>query len=173
MKLASFAAPALLACVALFAGACHAPAAQHATAPSSQQTSTQQAHFALYKFGQRIGVEHARISRAADGSGVVKTTFTFNDRGTDVPLAAEWRLMPGGVPWHYQAWGFAARGVSVDDRVDLAGDGSVEVDVEGQADAVDQLIKWLRRGPSLARVTAVEIDDSLPPAGLEGFTIRT
>jgi hypothetical protein len=24
----------------------------------------------------------------------------------------------------------------------------------------------------LARVTAVEIDDSLPPAGLEGFSIR-
>jgi acylphosphatase len=52
-------------------------------------------------------------------------------------------------------------------------DGSVEVDVEGAADAVDALIKWLRRGPSLARVTAVEIDDSLPPAGQEGFTIRS
>jgi acylphosphatase len=52
-------------------------------------------------------------------------------------------------------------------------DGSVEVDVEGQTDAVDQLIKWLRRGPSLARVTAVEIDDSLPPSGQEGFTIRS
>ena len=52
-------------------------------------------------------------------------------------------------------------------------DGSVEVDVEGAAEAVDALIKWLRRGPSLARVTAVEIDDSLPPSGQEGFTIRS
>jgi len=39
-------------------------------------------------------------------------------------------------------------------------------------EAIDDLIRWLRRGPSLARVTGVEIDDSLPPAGLEGFTIR-
>ena len=52
-------------------------------------------------------------------------------------------------------------------------DGSVEVEAEGPAPAVDGLIKWLRRGPSLARVTAVEVDDSLPPAGLEGFSIRT
>jgi acylphosphatase len=51
-------------------------------------------------------------------------------------------------------------------------DGSVEVEAEGPAAAVDGLIRWLRRGPSLARVTAVEIDDSLPPAGLEGFSIR-
>ena len=64
-------------------------------------------------------------------------------------------------------------------RAQLAGwvrnlrDGSVEVEAEGSVPAVDGLIKWLRRGPSLARVTAVEIDDSLPPAGLEGFTIRT
>jgi acylphosphatase len=51
-------------------------------------------------------------------------------------------------------------------------DGSVEVEAQGTAEAVDALIRWLRRGPSLARVTAVEIDDSLPPAGLEGFSIR-
>jgi acylphosphatase len=51
-------------------------------------------------------------------------------------------------------------------------DGSVEVEAEGTIDGVDGLIRWLRRGPSLARVTAVEIDDSLPPAGLEGFSIR-
>jgi len=52
-------------------------------------------------------------------------------------------------------------------------DGSVEVEAEGTEQDVDALIKWLRRGPSLARVTAVEIDDSLPPAGLEGFSIRS
>lgn len=51
-------------------------------------------------------------------------------------------------------------------------DGSVEVEAEGPAPVIDELIKWLRRGPSLARVTGVEIDDSLPPAGLEGFSIR-
>jgi acylphosphatase len=78
-----------------------------------------------------------------------------------------------------QGVGFRAATAQEARRAQLAGwvrnlrDGSVEVEAEGSVPAVDGLIKWLRRGPSLARVTAVEIDDSLPPAGLEGFTIRT
>jgi acylphosphatase len=51
-------------------------------------------------------------------------------------------------------------------------DGAVEVEAEGEQKAVDGLLAWLRRGPSLARVTGVEVDDSLPPAGQEGFSIR-
>jgi acylphosphatase len=65
-----------------------------------------------------------------------------------------------------------ARRASVAGSVRNLRDGSVEVEAEGTPEAVDGLIRWLRRGPSLARVTAVEIDDSLPPAGLEGFSIR-
>jgi len=77
-----------------------------------------------------------------------------------------------------QGVGFRAATAEEARRAKIAGwvrnlrDGSVEVEAEGSADAVDGLIKWLRGGPSLARVTGVEIDDSLPPAGLEGFTIR-
>jgi imidazolonepropionase-like amidohydrolase len=94
-----------------------------AVAASSAPTpSTEMTVFQLYKFGQRIGIEHARVARAADGSGTVRTTFTFNDRGTDVPLAAKWTLLPGGVPSSYQAWGFVARGVPVDDKVEIIGD---------------------------------------------------
>jgi acylphosphatase len=78
-----------------------------------------------------------------------------------------------------QGVGFRAATAEEARRAQVAGwvrnlrDGSVEVEAEGSVQAVDGLIKWLRRGPSLARVTAVEIDDSLPPAGLEGFSIRT
>lgn len=78
-----------------------------------------------------------------------------------------------------QGVGFRAATAEEARRARVAGwvrnlsDGNVEVEAEGTAGAVDGLIKWLRRGPSLARVTAVEIDDSLPPAGLEGFTIRS
>jgi acylphosphatase len=78
-----------------------------------------------------------------------------------------------------QGVGFRAATAQEARRAGVAGwvrnlrDGSVEVDAEGTAEAVDALIKWLRRGPSLARVTAVEIDDSPPPAGQEGFTIRS
>jgi len=78
-----------------------------------------------------------------------------------------------------QGVGFRAATAQEARRAQIAGwvrnmrDGSVEVEAEGTAQAVDGLITWLRRGPSLARVTAVEVDDSLPPAGLEGFSIRT
>jgi acylphosphatase len=77
-----------------------------------------------------------------------------------------------------QGVGFRAATAEQARRAKVAGwvrnlhDGNVEVEAEGTAEAVDGLIRWLRRGPSLARVTGVEIDDSLPPAGLEGFTIR-
>jgi len=77
-----------------------------------------------------------------------------------------------------QGVGFRAATAHEARRANLAGwvrnlrDGSVEVEAEGTNQAIDRLITWLRRGPSLARVTGVEIDDSLPPAGLEGFTIR-
>ena len=78
-----------------------------------------------------------------------------------------------------QGVGFRAATAQEARRAQIAGwvrnmrDGSVEVEAEGTVQAIDGLIKWLRRGPSLARVTAVEVDDSLPPAGLEGFSIRT
>lgn len=77
-----------------------------------------------------------------------------------------------------QGVGFRAATAQQARRENVAGwvrnlrDGSVEVEAEGTVQAIDDLIRWLRRGPSLARVTGVEIDDSLPPAGLEGFTIR-
>jgi acylphosphatase len=77
-----------------------------------------------------------------------------------------------------QGVGFRAATAQQARRANVAGwvrnlrDGSVEVEAEGSVQAIDELIRWLRRGPSLARVTAVEIDDSQLPAGLEGFSIR-
>ena len=78
-----------------------------------------------------------------------------------------------------QGVGFRAATAQEARRAGVAGwvrnlrDGSVEVDAEGPAEAVDQLIKWLRRGPSLARVTRVDVNDSHLSVGLEGFTIRS
>src|SRR5262249_2845536 len=113
MRLAPFVASALLA------GACHPPvSAEHAT-PTTTPAPPEKAGFVLYKFGQSIGTEHASIARGAGGSDV-KTTFTFNDRGTDVPLAAKWQLLPDGTPSHYEAWGYAT--VVVDgDRIVAVG----------------------------------------------------
>jgi len=86
--------------LALLAGACHAPARTEAPSPptAAAPAPPKHARFSLYKFGQRIGVERATIAAAADGGSEVKTTFTFNDRGSDVPLAGQWLLGSDGTP---------------------------------------------------------------------------
>ena len=61
-------------------------------------------------------------------------------------------------------------------RLGLAGfvrnraDGSVEVEAEGDADAVGQLVRWLESGPAAAQVSQVNIDGR-PPLGVTGFDI--
>jgi acylphosphatase len=49
-------------------------------------------------------------------------------------------------------------------------DGTVEVLAHGSADALDGLIAWARRGPSLARVDEVHVEEAAEtPKGI-GFT---
>jgi acylphosphatase len=50
-------------------------------------------------------------------------------------------------------------------------DGRVEAVFEGDAESVERLIRWARRGPSGARVTAVGVHDE-PVEGLAAFEIR-
>lgn len=50
-------------------------------------------------------------------------------------------------------------------------DGSVEVVLEGPAEAVDSVVGFLRTGPSSARVESVEVTDE-EPEGLTGFRTR-
>lgn len=50
-------------------------------------------------------------------------------------------------------------------------DGDVEAEVEGDRDAVEQLVAWARRGPSLAHVTSVEIAWVAPCGERNGFAI--
>ena len=49
-------------------------------------------------------------------------------------------------------------------------DGRLVMEFEGDADAVDELVAWSRRGPSRAEVTGVEVDE-LTPTGGSGFRI--
>ncbi|GAB7129396.1 acylphosphatase [Silvimonas sp. JCM 19000] len=41
-------------------------------------------------------------------------------------------------------------------------DGSVEILVEGPADAVDEMVDWASRGPELADVTRLDISGAVP-----------
>ena len=49
-------------------------------------------------------------------------------------------------------------------------DGRVEAAFEGEADAVERVVAWCRKGPSHAVVTEVDVIDE-PPRGEEGFRL--
>lgn len=63
------------------------------------------------------------------------------------------------------------------ERLDLDGwvrnlvDGRVEVLVEGEEGAVRELAGWLERGPELAEVSGVALEEQ-PLQGIAGFLIR-
>ena len=50
-------------------------------------------------------------------------------------------------------------------------DGRVEAVFEGDPDSVERMVRWARRGPSQALVTAVAVSDE-PAEGLRAFEIR-
>ena len=47
-------------------------------------------------------------------------------------------------------------------------DGSVEMVVEGEDDAVERMVAWAHEGPSHAQVTGVDVTDT-EPQGLRSF----
>ena len=49
-------------------------------------------------------------------------------------------------------------------------DGRVEAALEGEADAVERVVAWCRRGPSSAVVTGVDVLDETP-SGEKGFRL--
>jgi acylphosphatase len=51
-------------------------------------------------------------------------------------------------------------------------DGSVEALAAGEADAVDELIRWARQGPAGARVDAVDVADADAGSVPDGFEQR-
>jgi len=52
-------------------------------------------------------------------------------------------------------------------------DGRVEAVFEGDPDAVERAVAFVRRGPPAARVADVEVDREEPPEGLERFSVRS
>jgi acylphosphatase len=46
-------------------------------------------------------------------------------------------------------------------------DGTVEAEVEGEADAVRAMVAWLERGPSSARVERVDVEPAEPRGDAE------
>lgn len=51
-------------------------------------------------------------------------------------------------------------------------DGAVELEAEGEADRVADLLMWCGHGPPAARVSRVAVDELAPSGGEDDFTIR-
>jgi acylphosphatase len=51
-------------------------------------------------------------------------------------------------------------------------DGRVEIEVAGDADAIARFDRTVRNGPPGARVSQVQVDETVPARGVTGFSIR-
>jgi imidazolonepropionase-like amidohydrolase len=90
------------------------------------------ASFTLYKWQKRLGVENAVVSTRGETTEV-RTTFSFTDRGTTVPLSAVLlQRRSDGTPLRFQIWGSTSRFSKLDDVVTLAPDGrSLSIEESG------------------------------------------
>ncbi|MCU1580845.1 MAG: acylphosphatase [Microbacteriaceae bacterium] len=83
------------------------------------------------------------------------------------------RVIAGG---EVQGVGFRMNARAVAIRLGLSGfarnlpDGRVEVEFEGQNDAVDEFLDWLGHGPRYATVESMEVAE-LEPTGAGGFDV--
>ena len=83
-------------------------------------------------------------------------------------VTLEGRVQGVGFRWHTR---LEARALRLNGWVRNLDDGSVEVCLEGEEAAVEELLQWLCDGPSGARVDEAVVT-SVPPAGFKGFEIR-
>jgi acylphosphatase len=78
-----------------------------------------------------------------------------------------------------QGVGFRYATVDAANRIGLRGwvrnmrDGRVEIVAEGSREQVRELVDWCRRGPALARVTAVDWFEVTADETLDGFEVRS
>lgn len=66
----------------------------------------------------------------------------------------------------------AARSCGVTGWVRNRMDGTVEILLQGEPDAVARAIAWCRRGPAPARVTAADVADEAVVGDMTAFTLR-
>jgi imidazolonepropionase-like amidohydrolase len=95
--------------------------------PAARETRS----FRLYKFQQPIGLEESIRVPKPDGGIEIRTTFSFTDRRTTVPLASLLSLAADGAPVSLQIWGSTSRWTKVDDRVTASG-GVITLDHGGR-----------------------------------------
>ncbi|TSD62399.1 acylphosphatase [Aeromicrobium piscarium] len=65
-----------------------------------------------------------------------------------------------------------ARRLGLDGWVRNRDDGAVELVAQGEADAVEELVRWCHQGPQQASVTSVEVSEAEVDDGLGEFSTR-
>src|SRR5262245_6227876 len=106
-------------------------------APASSDAPARETRgFRLYKFQQPIGVEETIRAPLANGAVELRTTFSFTDRRTSVPLASVLELAPDGSPRRLRIWGSTSRWSRVDDGVELR-DGKIAIEESGRTRTAD------------------------------------
>lgn len=83
-------------------------------------------------------------------------------------VTLEGRVQGVGFRWHTR---LEARALRVNGWVRNLDDGSVEACIEGEDARVEELLAWLHRGPSGARVDEAVVR-AVTPDGITGFEIR-
>ncbi|MFG6403801.1 MULTISPECIES: acylphosphatase [unclassified Microbacterium] len=74
-----------------------------------------------------------------------------------------------GVGYRFSARA-AAQQIGVSGWVRNRSDGSVEGEIEGIPERVDEMVAWMRRGPASAQVSAVDLVEVVP-LGSSGFDV--
>jgi acylphosphatase len=64
-----------------------------------------------------------------------------------------------------------ARTLGVEGWVHNERDGSVEAHIKGEQEAVEQMVQWMRHGPSQARIEDVTVE-AVDPEDVAGFSVR-
>lgn len=75
-----------------------------------------------------------------------------------------------GVGYRYTAR-LIAREIGVSGWVRNVRDGTVEAEIEGSAEAVDEMLAWMAEGPPGSRVEAARVTE-VAAAGTRGFEVR-
>ncbi len=78
------------------------------------------------------------------------------------------RVQGVGFRWHTR---LEARALKVNGWVQNLDDGSVEAWIEGEESSVEELLAWLRQGPTGATVDEAVVR-AVPHEGIKGFKIR-
>lgn len=97
--------------------------AVQARAQGAAPTVVESGKFRLHKFEQPIGEETYEVSRDGD-SLVVKSHFTFTDRGSPVPLETTLRTKQNLTPESFEIKGRTARGSTIDTSVEIKNGGA-------------------------------------------------